>query len=62
MNKVPSLLLGRDIDAMKTKVGIERAVVDILRKFGVLPPEPKQPPRFHIVENPNPIAKDEQSN
>jgi hypothetical protein len=27
-------LLGRDVDAMRTKAGIERAVVDVLRKVG----------------------------
>jgi hypothetical protein len=32
--RVPSLLLGRDVDTMRTKAGIERAVVDVLRKLG----------------------------
>jgi hypothetical protein len=47
---IPSLLLGRDIDAMRTKAGIERAVVDVLRKYGILPPAPKRPPPLRIVE------------
>jgi hypothetical protein len=37
---------GRDNDAMKTKAGIERAVVDVLRKLGFLEGAPKgRPPR-----------------
>jgi hypothetical protein len=46
----PSLLLGRDIHAMQTKAGIERAVVDVLRKHGLLPPAPKRPPPLRIVK------------
>ena len=46
---MPSLLLGRDADAMRTKAGIERAVVDVLRKFGILEPAPKRPPPLRIV-------------
>jgi hypothetical protein len=46
----PSLLLGRDIDDMRTKAGIERAVVEALRKFGVLPPAPPPTKRLRIVE------------
>jgi hypothetical protein len=38
---VPQLLLGRDVDAMPTKAGIERAVVDVLRKLGFLEGAPK---------------------
>jgi hypothetical protein len=37
-------LLGRDVHAMQTKAGIERAVVDGLRKLGFLEPAPKGPP------------------
>jgi hypothetical protein len=44
-----SLLLGRDIDEYRTKAGIERAVLAALRKFGVLPPEPKKPPPLKLV-------------
>jgi ribosomal protein L34E len=46
---IPSLLLGRDVDDMRTKAGIERAVVNALRKFGVLPPAPP-PKQLRIVE------------
>ena len=48
--EIPSLLLGRDIDDMRTKAGIERAVVDVLRKIGVLPPAPPKPKRLRLVE------------
>jgi hypothetical protein len=47
---VPALLLGRDVDAMRTKAGIERAVVDVLRKLGFLEGAPKGPPPLRIVE------------
>jgi hypothetical protein len=46
----PLLLLGRDIHAMQTKAGIERAVVDVLRKYGVLEPAPKRPPPLRVVK------------
>jgi hypothetical protein len=37
---------------MQTKAGIERAVVDVLRKckYGVLEPAPKRPPPLRVVE------------
>ena len=47
---IPSLLLGRDIDDMRTKAGVERAVVDVLRKLGLLPPVPPPTKRLRIVE------------
>jgi ribosomal protein L34E len=46
----PSLLMGRDLDDLRTKAGIERAVVDVLRKFGMLPPAPPNKKRLRIVE------------
>jgi hypothetical protein len=49
-DSVPSLLLGRDIDAMRTKARIERAVVDVLRKLGLLPAAPKPPSRLRVVK------------
>jgi hypothetical protein len=48
--KVPALLLGRDVHAMATRAGIERAVVEVLRKFNLLPPAPKRPPPLRIVK------------
>jgi hypothetical protein len=39
-----SRLLGRDVDAMRTKAAIERAVVDVLRKLGFLEGAPKGTP------------------
>ena len=52
----PSLLLGRDIDAMRTKAGIERAVVDVLRRLGFLPPQPKGAPKLHVVNCMGPVT------
>jgi hypothetical protein len=46
---IPSLLLGRDVAAIQTKAGIERAVVDVLRKLGLLPPAPPLPRPLRIV-------------
>jgi hypothetical protein len=43
-------LLGRDVNAMRTKAGIERAVVDVLRKYGVLVPASKRPPPLRVVK------------
>ncbi len=48
--KVPELLLGRDIEDIRTKGGVERAVVDVLRKLGFLPPTPKTKPRLRVVK------------
>src|SRR4051794_6953303 len=44
-------LLRRDIDALSTKAGIERAVVDVLRKLGFLEPAPKKPPHLRLVHD-----------
>jgi hypothetical protein len=46
---IPSLLLGRDIDDIRTRAGIERTVIDVLRKVGVLPSAPTPPKRLRIV-------------
>jgi hypothetical protein len=43
-------LLGRDVHAMQTEAGIERAVVDVLRKLGFLEGAPKGRPPLRIVE------------
>jgi len=48
---MPSLLLGRDIEDIRTKAGVERAVVDVLRRYGILPPAPKPAPRLKIVKD-----------
>jgi hypothetical protein len=47
--RVPTLLLGRDLEEYRTKAGIERAVIETLRKFGMLPPAPKRPPPIRLV-------------
>ena len=43
LKNLPQLLLGKDIDDIRTVAGIERAVIDVLRRFGVLPPQPPKP-------------------
>ena len=48
--KVPELLLGRDMGDIRTKAGVERAVVDVLRKLGFLPALPKTKPRLRLVD------------
>jgi len=47
---VPQLLLGRDVHAMQTKAGIERAVLYVLRKLGFLEGASKGRPPLRIVE------------
>jgi hypothetical protein len=53
VKNMPSLLLGKDIDDMRTMAGIERAVLNVLRRLGMLPPEPqKASPRWpRLVES-----------
>jgi hypothetical protein len=40
----------RDVHAMQTKAGSERAVVDVLRKLGFLEEGPRGRPPFRVVE------------
>src|SRR5262249_18563515 len=49
---IPQLLLGRDIDDMRTRAGMERVIVDTLRKLGLLPPQPTppRPPPLQLVK------------
>ena len=47
--QMPRLLLGKDIDEYRTKAGIERAVLDVLRRFGILPPDPPKPTPLRLV-------------
>lgn len=42
------LLLGRDLEEYRTRAGIEQAVLGALRKFGMLPPAPKQAPAISL--------------
>ncbi len=35
---------------IRTKAGVERAVVDVLRKLGLLPSVPKTKPRLRVVK------------
>jgi hypothetical protein len=48
---IPLRLLGNDILAMQTKAGFERAVVEVLRKVGLLPPAPKGLPPVRLVKD-----------
>ncbi len=38
--RLPMRLLTGDINEMRSRTGIERTVVDVLRKLGLLPPSP----------------------
>jgi hypothetical protein len=49
---LPQLLLDRDIDGIRGKDGIKRAVVAILRELGFLPALPKRLPPLRIVRDP----------
>ena len=46
--RLPMLLLGRDLEEYRTRAGIEQAVLGALRKFGMLPPAPKQAPAISL--------------
>jgi hypothetical protein len=48
---LPQLLLGRDIDDIRTKGGVKRAVVEVLRELGFLPALPKRLPPLRIVKD-----------
>ena len=48
--RVPELLLGQDIEGIRTKDGVERAVVDVLRRLGLLPSVPKTKSRLRVVK------------
>ena len=48
---MPRLLLGKDIDDMRSRAGIERAVINVLRRLGMLPPEPPKRPPLHLVKD-----------
>ena len=50
LKNLPSLLLGKDIDDFRTQAGINRAVLNALRRFGFVPPEPEKTPRLRLVE------------
>ena len=49
---IPSLLLGRDVDDIRTKDGVRRAVIDVLRELGMLPEVSKgAKPQLRLVES-----------
>ena len=47
--RVPELLLGGDMEDIRTKAGVERAAVDVLRKLGFLSPSRKTKTRLRIM-------------
>ena len=49
LDRFPSLALGRDIDDMRTRDGIRRVVIDVLREFDILAPVPKRQPPIRIA-------------
>ena len=48
---IPRLLLGKDIDDFRTKAGIERAVLDVLRRYAMLPPAPPKARPLRLVKS-----------
>ncbi len=49
---IPSLLLTRDIDDIRTRDGIRRAMIDLLCEYGILPEAPKRlKPPLRLVES-----------
>jgi hypothetical protein len=54
LGSTPSFLLQHDMDDIRTKDGIKRAVVDVLRELGFLAqplPQQRTQPRLRIVED-----------
>lgn len=52
--QLPKLLLGKDIEDMRTKAGIRRAIIDVLSEVGLLPESPapqRSKPRLSLVED-----------
>jgi hypothetical protein len=47
-------LVRRDMDVMASKASIERAVVSILQKYGLLPATPKKLPHLKILRDDGP--------
>jgi hypothetical protein len=48
--QMPRLLLGKDIDDLRTKAGIERVVLDVLRRVGLLPAAPAKVSPLRLVK------------
>ena len=50
---MPRLALGKDLDDIRTKDGLKRAVVSILQELGFLPKSPTRPePPLKLVQKP----------
>ena len=45
------MLLGKDVDDLRTQEGMRRSVMSVLREVGLLPPAPKRPPKLRIVKD-----------
>ena len=43
--------MARDIDDIRTKDGIQRVVLDVLRDLGMLPKGPKRKPRLELIQS-----------
>jgi hypothetical protein len=48
-----SRLVDGDIDNFRSREGIKRAVIDVLREFGIFPPDPKpkKPSPLRLVKS-----------
>ncbi len=49
--RLPELLLGNDIDDIRTKAGIERAVIRVLRELDFLPKAKGPQPQLRLIKD-----------
>jgi hypothetical protein len=58
---VPRLALGKDIDDIRTKTGIERVVLDVLRRVGLQGAVPARP-RLTLMPTEPPTGEEPDQN
>jgi hypothetical protein len=48
--EISTLVLGKDIDDIRTRAGIERGVIDVLRRLGFVAPSVPAPRSLRLVK------------